>query len=113
MVVEGAAHPRTYGTYPKFLGEYVREKRWMSLPEAIHKTSGLAARRFGLKDRGVIAPGNFADVVVFDAARIGTRSDYHQPAQPPEGIRHVLVNGAFAVRDGALTGAAAGMALRF
>jgi N-acyl-D-amino-acid deacylase len=110
--MQGLSHPRTFGTYPKFLGEYVREKNWLPLEEAIVMTSALAARRFGLKSRGILAQGNWADVVVFDPARIGTPADYANPAQPPEGIVHVLVNGAFAVRDSKLTGERSGMALR-
>ena len=112
LVMQGLSHPRTFGTYPKFLGEFVREKNWLPLEDAIVKTSALAARRFGLNGRGILAHGNWADIVVFNPARIGTKADYATPAQPPEGIMHVLVNGAFAVRDGALTGERSGMALR-
>ncbi len=112
LVMEGISHPRTFGTYPKFLGEYVREKRWMTLEDAAVKTSGLAAQRFALRGRGKIAPGGFADIVVFDASRIGSRADYAHPRQDPEGIHHVLVNGRLAVRDGKLTGERAGMVLR-
>ncbi len=112
MVMEGMSHPRTFGTYPKFLGEYVREKRWMKLEEAIVKTSALAARRFRLERRGTLQVGNWADMVVFDAGEIGTKSDYRDPAQDPEGIHHVLINGRFGVRNGKLTNEKAGVALR-
>ncbi len=112
LVTEGISHPRTFGTYPKFLGEYVREKKWMSLEEAVVKTSALAAQRFGLHRRGTIKPRNFADLVVFDADRIGTASDYEHPQRDPEGIHHVLVNGRLVVRDGMLTPELAGTALR-
>jgi N-acyl-D-amino-acid deacylase len=112
FVLKGNSHPRTYGTYPTFLGEYVRDKGWMSLPEAIVKTSALAAKRFQLRGRGTLARGNHADIVVFDPSRIGTRSDYTKPAQDPEGIHYVLVNGRVAVRDGQLTSERAGMPLR-
>jgi dihydroorotase/N-acyl-D-amino-acid deacylase len=112
LVTEGIAHPRTFGTYPKFLGEYVREKKWMPLEEAVVKTSALAAQRFGLTRRGTIKPRNFADLVVFDADRIGTASDYEHPQRDPEGIHHVLVNGRLVVRDGILTPELAGTALR-
>jgi len=112
LVMQSLSHPRTFGTYPKFLGEFVREKNWLPLEEAIVKTSALAARRFGLKGRGILAHRNWADIVVFDPNRIGTKADYSTPTQPPEGIVHVLVNGAFAVRDGKLTGERSGMALR-
>ena len=113
FVVEGGiSHPRTFGTYPKFLGEYVRDKRWLPLEEAVVKTSALAAKRFGLRERGVLGPGAFADIVVFDAEAIGTDSDYTNPARDPRGVRHVIVNGEFAVRDGALTEARPGRPIR-
>jgi len=112
MVMEGGTHPRTFGTYPKFLGEYVREKRWMKLEEAIVKSSALAARRFRLDRRGTLENGGWADIVVFDAEKIGTKSDYDNPGQDPEGINHVIINGRFGVRDGELTSEKAGMALR-
>lgn len=112
LVMQGISHPRTFGTYPKFLGEYVREKQWLPLPEAIVKTSALPAKRFGLEHRGSIAAGNFADLVIFSPERIGTTSDYANPVQDPQGIHHVLVNGRFAVRDGKLTSERTGMVLR-
>lgn len=112
LVTEGLSHPRTFGAYPAFLGEYVREKRWMTLEEAIVKTSAGAARRFGFRGRGVLEAGGFADVVVFDAETIGTEADYQHPEREPRGIVHVLVNGVFAVRGGALTEARAGRPIR-
>ncbi|MCI0622460.1 MAG: D-aminoacylase [Acidobacteria bacterium] len=112
MVTDGAPHPRSFGAYPKFLGEYVREKQWLSLEEAIVKTSALPARQFRFRDRGILKVGNWADIAVFDANRIGTRADYDNPVQDPEGIHHVLVNGQFVVRDGKLTSQRPGVALR-
>lgn len=113
LVVEGGvSHPRTFGTYPKFLGEYVREKGWLPLEEAVAKTSAHAARRFRLADRGTLTPGAFADVVAFDAATIGSDATYTCPDAPPRGIHHVLVNGEFAVRNGAVAEVCAGRALR-
>jgi N-acyl-D-amino-acid deacylase len=111
-VGKGLSHPRTFGTYPTFLGKYVRELGWMPLEAAIAKTSALPARRFQLQGRGTVAPGNWADLVVFDAATISTKSDYATPAEPPVGIRMVLVNGVIVVHDGKLTGARPGVALR-
>lgn len=113
LIVPGKPHPRCFGTYPTWLGEYVRDKKWMSLEAGVHKASGHPAARFGLKRRGVLAPGNFADVVVFDAERIGTESSYAVPDVAPTGIVHVLVNGKWALRDGALVEACiAGRPLR-
>ncbi len=113
MVTKGLNHPRTFGTYPEFLGKYVRDRGWMSLEEGIVRTSALPARRFRLHGRGTIAAGNWADLVVFDAAAIGTKSDYTSPSTPPEGIRLVMVNGEIVVDHGKLTGNRPGAALRF
>ena len=112
LVMEGISHPRTFGTYPKFLGEYVREKKWMSLEQAIVKTSALAAQRFRLQGRGAVKARHFADLVVFDAGTIGTTSNYDHPRRDPEGVRHVLVNGRCVVRDGKLTDELPGGAIR-
>jgi N-acyl-D-amino-acid deacylase len=112
LVMQGLSHPRTFGTYPKLFGEYVRERKWMSMPEAVAKCSSFAAHRFRLDRRGSVAIGNFADLVVFDPECIGTNSDYSDPATDPQGIHHVLVNGRFAMRDGRLTSERAGMVLR-
>ena len=100
LVTKGLNHPRTFGTYPEFLGRCVRDRGWMPLEDAIAKTSAVPARRFRLQDRGTIAPGNWADLVVFDPAAIGTKSDYTSPSVPPEGIDLVLVNGEIVVDKG-------------
>jgi N-acyl-D-aspartate/D-glutamate deacylase len=111
-VGKGLSHPRAFGTYPTFLGKYVRDLGWMSLEDAIVKTSALPAQRFKLHGRGTLAPGNWADLVLFDAAAISTRSDYSSPAEAPDGIRMVVVNGQIVVANGKLTGARPGAALR-
>lgn len=108
----GKPHPRTFGTYPKFLGEFVRDKKWMTLETAIHKISGLPARRFRLKKRGTLEAGNWADITVFDPAVINTLSDYDEPEHAPTGIVHVLVNGQLTVRNGSVVGEAAGVPVR-
>jgi N-acyl-D-aspartate/D-glutamate deacylase len=113
LVTKGLNHPRTFGTYPEFLGKYVRERGWMSLEEGIAKTSALPARRFRLQRRGTICAGNWADLVVFDAATIGTKSNYTSPSTPPEGIRLVIINGEIVCEQGKLTGNRPGAALRF
>src|SRR5206468_6846594 len=102
LVTEGKCHPRTFGTYPTFLGKFVREKKWLTLEEAVHKITTLPARRFKLDRRGTLERGSWADIAVFDAARIGTRSDYAEPDHRPDGIAHVLVNGSFVIRSGEL-----------
>jgi N-acyl-D-aspartate/D-glutamate deacylase len=94
------------------LGAYVREKRLFDLPTAIRKMTFDPCRRFGLADRGLIAPGYHADVVVFDPDAIGDRATYEEPIQYPSGIRYVLVNGVISVEGGEHTGARAGGVIR-
>ena len=108
----GEPHPRTYGTFPRKLGYYVREDGLESLEEAVRKMTGLPARRLGLADRGVIRPGAFADIVVFDPATIIDRATYQRPRTFPEGISHVFVNGVPAVWNGVETGRLAGRSRR-
>jgi len=105
-------HPRAYGTYPRILGKYVREDRVLNLPEAIRKMTSFPARKFGLKDRGVIRTGAFADLVVFDPQRVVDTATYESPIQQPRGMPYVLVNGKPAVDDGRVTGARGGKVLR-
>ena len=100
LMTEGKPHPRTFGTYPTFLGEYVRDKGWMSLEDAVRKVSALPAARFGLEGRGLLQPGCHADLIVFSAEGIGTRGNYAEPEHAPDGIEHVLINGAWAIRQG-------------
>lgn len=84
--VSGKPHPRLAGAFPLFLGEYVREKRWLSLPEAVRKITHAPAERLGLRGRGAIVPGNLSDLVVFDPAEIGTTASYEHPTRTPHGI---------------------------
>jgi N-acyl-D-aspartate/D-glutamate deacylase len=112
LVTDGKSHPRTFGTYPTLFGEFVRNRKWFSLEEAVHKATGLPAKRFRLSRRGFLQKGYWADVVAFDPARIGTRSDYLEPDAPPEGIVHVLVNGAWVIQNGCLQERYPGQALR-
>ena len=102
LMTAGKPHPRTFGTYPTFLGEYTRDKGWMSLEAAIHKATGQPAERFHLDRQGLLRSDYIASIVVFSAAEIGTKSNYIDPAHPPEGIEHVIVNGVWAVRGGNL-----------
>lgn len=105
-------HPRLWGTFPRVLGHYSRDVGLFPLETAVHKMSGLTARHFGLTGRGVLAEGNYADITVFDAARIIDTATFEQPVAQAAGIVCVLVNGEVAWRDGAPTGARAGTVLR-
>ncbi|MBN1670720.1 MAG: D-aminoacylase [Kiritimatiellae bacterium] len=89
----GVVHPRNYGTFPRIYREYVRERRLLSLEEAVRKMTSLPARKFGIRDRGLIAPGMRADLVLFDPARIAERATFDAPHSFPAGIRAVVVNG--------------------
>jgi N-acyl-D-amino-acid deacylase len=101
-------HPRSYGTFPRILGRYVREQHVMPLEEAVRKMTSAVATRLSIQDRGVLRPGMFADVVVFDPATITDHATYSRPHQLSSGVRHLLVNGVEVVRDGRHTGAKPG-----
>ena len=105
-------HPRKYGTFPKFFHEYVREKHVMSMPKAVARSSGTTAKILGLKNRGVIAPNNYADVIAFDPQTFEDKSTYEQPTLLAVGMKYVLVNGVLAVDGGKYTGATAGRVLK-
>jgi N-acyl-D-amino-acid deacylase len=109
---EGVPHPRGYGNAVRALGRYVRELNVITLEEAIRKQTSLPADHFSLSDRGRIAVGQAADLVVFDPARVRDRATYEQPHQYPEGIRAVFVNGVAVVQDGEHTKARPGKVLR-
>jgi N-acyl-D-amino-acid deacylase len=108
----GRPHPRVYGTFPRVLGRYVRERKDMPLEEAIRKMTSLPARRLGLKDRGVLAEGKAADIVVFNPVAISDRATYEDPRQYPLGIRQVIVNGVLTVEGGQHTGKLGGRVLK-
>ena len=105
-------HPRAYGTFARVLGVYVREKKVLSLEEAVRKMSGFPARRMGLLDRGLLRVGMKADVVVFNPATVIDRATFEKPHQYAEGVSAVVVNGQLALADGKMTGARAGRTLR-
>jgi dihydroorotase/N-acyl-D-amino-acid deacylase len=105
-------HPRAYGTYPRILGRYVREQKLFPLEEAVRKMSGAVAARLGLRDRGLLREGMFADVVVFDDATIIDLATPEKPHQLSRGVEQVFVNGVQVLRDGKHTGATPGRALR-
>jgi N-acyl-D-aspartate/D-glutamate deacylase len=107
-----AGHPRKYGTFPRLLRQYVFTKHLLTLPQAVHRSSALTAATLRLPGRGVLAVGNFADVIVFDTATVADRSTYREPTLLATGMRYVLVNGTVAIDHGKFTGALAGRALR-
>jgi N-acyl-D-amino-acid deacylase len=108
----GLQHPRTYGTYPRILGRYVRERGLLTLGEAIRKMTSLPARKIGLLDRGLLRPGMWADIVIFDPATIIDIATYENPLSYPKGIRYVLVNGEVVVEEGKHTEKRPGKVLR-
>lgn len=108
----GMRHPRGAGTYPRVLGLFVRERGWLTLPEAIRKMTSLPAWRMGLKNRGSIRPGMRADLVLFDAATVIDRSTFSEPLKLSQGIRKVWVNGALVWNGDRATGALPGQVLR-
>jgi N-acyl-D-amino-acid deacylase len=105
-------HPRLWGTFPRVLGHYARDVGLFPLEEAVHKMTGLPARRFGLSERGVLRPGVPADLVLFDPDRVIDRATFEAPKTPAAGIDLVLVNGRAVWRDGETTGARPGRAIR-
>ena len=102
------SHPRAYGTFARLLGRYVRDERTLSLANAIRRLSSQPAINLGLRDRGRLAPGAYADIVVFDPVTIADHATYAKPAQYATGVRDVFVNGRQVLRDGEPTGTAAG-----
>ncbi|MBL8813754.1 MAG: D-aminoacylase [Planctomycetaceae bacterium] len=105
-------HPRSFGTFPRKIGHYAIEQNVLSLSAAIRSSSGLPAEILGMTDRGLLKNGYWADVVVFDPKTFRDRATYESPYLTPSGIRHVLVNGTFAVFEGQATGTLSGKALR-
>jgi N-acyl-D-amino-acid deacylase len=101
-------HPRAYGNFARLLAKYVRDEHVISLADAIRKLTSLPADNLSLKDRGRLKPGNFADVVVFDPAKIQDHATYEKPHQLSTGVDDVWVNGVEALKDGVATGAASG-----
>jgi len=109
---EGKPHPRAYGTFARVLGRYVRDLGVLTWEQAIHKMTAQPARRLGLRDRGEVRSGAYADLVVLDPATVADRATFQEPHQYAAGIDHVLVNGTPVVRDGDHTGALPGRVLR-
>ncbi|HEX6943433.1 MAG TPA: amidohydrolase family protein, partial [Gemmatimonadaceae bacterium] len=108
----GSPHPRGLGTFPRVLGRYVRDRKALTLAQAVHKMTALPASRIKLTDRGRLAIGLAGDVVVFDAATIADRATFEEPFQYPVGIKAVIVNGTIALQDGQRGSRMTGKALR-
>lgn len=105
-------HPRTYGSFPRVLGTYVRERGVLTLEQAIHKMTGQSAQRLGLEKRGVIKQSNYADIVLFDAQTITDHSTYLKPHQYSTGVEYLLINGQPVLEDGQLNAALPGKVLK-
>jgi N-acyl-D-amino-acid deacylase len=105
-------HPRLWGTFPRVLGHYSRELQLMPLETAVHKMTGLAAQTFRLKDRGRIAEGAFADLVLFDPLQVIDRATYDDPEQRAAGIELVIINGSIILEQGRIGETRAGRVLR-
>ena len=111
MGFEGRPHPRYYGTFPRVLGVYARDKHVLTLPDAVRKMTSLPAAITGLQDRGLLRPGMAADITVFDPATVGDRATFADPLQYPAGIPYVVVNGIVVIDHGNHTGARPGHVL--
>jgi N-acyl-D-amino-acid deacylase len=108
VFLKSSCHPRAYGSFARLLGKYVRDERVIPLEEAIRRLTSLPAANLKIKDRGALAPGYFADVVVFDPASIRDNATFDEPHQYATGMVHVFVNGQQVLRDGQHTGARPG-----
>jgi N-acyl-D-amino-acid deacylase len=110
--LQWSSHPRAYGSFARLLGRYVRDERVVALEEAVRRLTSLPAHNLRLQRRGLLEPGYFADVVVFDPERIQDHATYDDPHQYATGVEHVAVNGTLALRDGEHTGALPGRVVR-
>jgi N-acyl-D-amino-acid deacylase len=112
LLHRGKPHPRHYGTFARILGKYVREEKIFSLSQAIQKMTFTTARKFGLKDRGLIKKGYYADLTVFNPEKIIDKATWQNPHQYPEGIEYVVVNGQIVIQEGKHTGKLPGLILK-
>jgi len=111
-VLESSTHPRTYGTFARLLGKFVREEKVIPLEEAIYRITGLPAENLKINKRGMLQPGNYADIVVFNPDSIADRATFENPHQYTVGVEHVLVNGEQVLKNGEHTGAMPGRVVR-
>jgi N-acyl-D-amino-acid deacylase len=112
VFLKSSAHPRTYGNFARLLGRYVRDEKLVPLQEAVRRLTSLPAENLRLRERGRLAPGFFADVVVFDPTRVADHATFDKPHQLSTGVAHVVVNGVQVLRDGEHTGAKPGRVVR-
>ncbi len=112
VFLKSGAHPRAYGNFARLLGRYVREQKVISLQEAIRRLTFLPASNLRLVDRGMLAPGYFADIVLFDPGSIEDHATFENPHQYSTGVRDVFVNGVQVLTDGEHTGATPGRVIR-
>jgi N-acyl-D-amino-acid deacylase len=108
---QGKPHPRAYGAFPRKLRLYVRERNVVDLPFAIRSMTSLPAQVFGMKDRGQIRAGAYADIILFDPAKVHDAATYQEPHQLAEGMTHIVVNGVLVRQSGVFTNALAGRVL--
>ncbi|HEX4824005.1 MAG TPA: D-aminoacylase [Candidatus Polarisedimenticolaceae bacterium] len=112
VFLKSSTHPRAYGNFARVLGHYVRDEKALALPDAIRRLTGLPAENWKLKDRGCLAAGCFADVVVFDPAKVADHATFDKPRQYATGVRDVFVNGVQVLKNGSHTGAKPGRVVR-
>ncbi|NCP01108.1 MAG: amidohydrolase family protein, partial [Sphingomonadales bacterium] len=112
VFLKSSTHPRAYGNFARLLGKYVREEQRTSLADAVRRLTSMPAGHLGLTDRGSLAEGQYADVVIFDPATIADTATYEEPQQFAVGMYHVLINGEPVLMDGKMTGARPGRAVR-
>ena len=112
VFLKSSTHPRAYGNFARLLGKYVREEQRTSLADAVRRLTSMPASHLGLKERGTLAAGQFADVVIFDPATIADKATYADPQQFAVGVQHVLINGEPVLSEGQMTGARPGRAVR-
>jgi N-acyl-D-amino-acid deacylase len=112
VFLKSNSHPRAYGTFARFLGKYVRDEKIIPLEEAVRRMAALPADNLKLTRRGRLVPGHFADLAIFDPAKIQDHATYAQPHQYSTGMVHVFVNGTQVLHDGEHTGATPGQVVR-
>jgi len=112
VFLKSNTHPRAYGNFSRLLGKYVRDEKVIPMEEAIYKLTALPAANLKIKKRGSITPGNFADLAIFDAAKIQDHATFEKPHQYSTGMMHVFVNGTQVLKEGEHTGAKPGRVVR-